>query len=363
MLSHNGRQNLNRRKKSGDEISGLMIGLMVMAVAFALSGCASLEGKFTPSTKADVGYFADRTITMLSQAEFTFDRNESVYTREFVDPEAPEEKHLWGVIDEIDALFNKILDYSANLVVIYESHNDDAGRIAAYADIMAPVDEDVLRQLGLNQQAWDALIADIRRQTKFLKAIEAAQPILSGAGWYMNVKLNEAVDATDQTATAIEKRIDDRFADVVRYHDALLDEKYAILEGLEEIYRAYAGDKSAYDRLRQSRAIRKKGLVPPGELSEDRLEAIANHLTTRLDALHKIGEEIEPEWTIYRAAHEELDRLHDKLQDSIRTARLLTMIWVHAHYQMASGKSAPAEWFDIQNFGETIGKGAAKAIF
>ena len=179
----------------------------------------------------------------------------------------------------------------------------------------------------------------------------------------MNVKLNEAVDATDEVALAMEKRIDDRFAQVVRYHDALLEEKYAILESLEQVYLAYTGDQTAYDRLRQSKAIRKKSLVPQGELSEDRLEAIANHLTTRLDALHSIGEEIEPEWEIYRAAHQELDNLYDKMMDSIRTARLLTMVWVHGHYQMASGKYERAKWFDIQDIGQAATKGAVRAIF
>ena len=84
---------------------------------------------------------------------------------------------------------------------------------------------------------------------------------------------------------------------------------------------------------------------------------------TRLDALHRIGEEIEPEWKIYRAAHQELDDLYDKMLDSIRTARLLTMVWVHAHYQMASGKSKPAEWFDITNVGAVALKATAKAVF
>jgi len=356
-------QNLTRSNGSSYETCGLKTGLMIMAVALALSGCASLEGKIAPSTKADVGYFADRTITMLSQAEFTFTRNESVYTREFIRPDAPEEKHLWGIIDEVDALFEKILDYSLNLVVVYETNSDDAARVAAYADSIETVDADVLRQTGLNQQAWDALIADVRRQTKFMKAVETAQPILSGAGWYMNLKLNEAVDATDQVAQAMEQRIDERYAEVVRYHDALLEEKYAILDALEQVYHAYTGDQTAYDRLRQSRAIRKKSLVPKGKLSEADLEAVANHLMTRLDALHRIGEEIEPEWKTYRAAHQELDNLYDKMMDSIRTARLLTMVWVHAHYKMASGKSEPAEWFDIKNAGIAIGKSAVKLIY
>lgn len=338
---------------------GLKAILIALSFALVLSGCASFEGKFVPANRADVGYFADRTITMLSQAEFTFTRNESVYTREFFEPNAPKEKHLGEILDEVDALFNRILDYSLNLVIIYESNSDDNARIAAYADYIEVIDEDILRQTGFNQEAWQSLVSSVRKQTKFMKALETAQPIFSGAGWYMNIKLSEAVEATDQVALVMEQRIDDRYAQVTQYQNALLDEKYAILEALSQVYHAYAGDKSAYKRLSQSRAIRKKNLVPQDGFSEDKLEAIATHLMTRLNALHRIDEEIEPEWVIYRTTHKELDDMYDKMMDSIRKARMLTMIWVHAHYQMASGRAEPAEWFDVK----AIGQGALGTIF
>ena len=37
----------------------------------------------------------------------------------------------------------------------------------------------------------------------------------------------------------------------------------------------------------------------------------------------------------------------------------LIIVWVHAHYQMASGKEDPAEWFDI---GRTAGYVLRKGI-
>ena len=64
-------------------------------------------------------------------------------------------------------------------------------------------------------------------------------------------------------------------------------------------------------------------------------------------------------WSAYRAAHEGLDRLHQKIIKSANTARVLTIVWVHGHYEMALGKKAPAEWFDVERFGEL----AVKAVF
>lgn len=250
-----------------------------------------------------------------------------------------------------------------NLVVIYETNEDNEARVAAYADRVEIVDPEILRQIQFEEKDWKALFARVRKQKKIMAALETAHPIMNGVSLHINALLNQMVDATDQVALEIEQRIDERFVEVTRYYDILLDEKYAVLAALEKLYRVYAGEKEAYQSLRESEAIRKKSLIPRRELSEQDLEAVGQHLMKRLDALHRIGQEIEPEWEIYRAAHMELDKLYDKMLGSIRIARMLTMIWVHTHYQMASGKTEPAEWFDIKNTGMAIGKTASSLVF
>jgi hypothetical protein len=47
------------------------------------------------------------------------------------------------------------------------------------------------------------------------------------------------------------------------------------------------------------------------------------------------------------------------MMNNIKSSRLLIIVWVHAHYQMASGKEDPAEWFDI---GRTAGYVLRKGI-
>lgn len=343
--------------------STLAFAMTFIWAVIALSGCAALEGKFAPSKKADVGYFADQTISMLSQTNFAFTRDETVYTRDFVDLESPADKRLYALEEEVETLFQKIIDYSMNLVVIYETNEDNEARVAAYADRIEIVDPEILRQIQFEEKDWKALFVRVRKQKKFMAALETAHPIMNGVSLHINALLNQMVDATDQVALEIEQRIDERFVEVARYYDILLDEKYAVLAALEKLYRVYAGEKEAYQSLRESEAIRKKSLIPRRELSEQDLEAVGQHLMKRLDALHRIGQEIEPEWEIYRAAHMELDKLYDKMLGSIRIARMLTMIWVHAHYQMASGKTEPAEWFDIKNTGMAIAKTASSLVF
>jgi hypothetical protein len=321
--------------------------LGVLLFAISLSSCTTLSTKFRGVTKADIGFFADETITILSQADFAFTRNETVYTREFFSPDGVEEHQLQALVTQVEILFDRILDYSLGLVVIYQTKGSDAKRVEAYADSLEIIDDKFLEAVKLPRESFEELIAEIRKQEKFIDALQAAQPILNGAGWYMNTVLNDMVDATDKLALRVEEQIDKRYAEIIWYQEALEEEKNTVLNALKLVYNTFSGDKGAYDRLRASGAIRQQGLLPKSTPSQKELEAIADHLMTRLEALHKISQQVDPMWNLYRAAHTELDQLYDKMIESINKARVLIIVWVSAHYQMASGKKAPAEWFDI----------------
>ena len=340
-----------------------MICLCVLLLAIGFSGCAGLKGKFTRSTKTDIGYFADQTIALLSKADFDFTRDESVYTREFFDPMGEEERELIRLEDEVDQFFKDIIDYSFGIVVIYETNKKDEKRVKAYADDLASADEELLQQLDLPREAFDKVIEDIRKQENLREALQAAQPIINGAGWYMNRTLNELMVAVTRVGIKMDAAIDEEFADVIRYQEALEAEKYAILSAFEAVYETYRGDKGAYKTLKANRAIRRKDLLPQRHPTDKQLEAIAEHLKNRLEALDLVRRVIQADWDDYRAAHNELDKLYDKMLRSIRTARLLTIVWVHAHYEMAKGVSAPAEWFDVEKAGATVVKAGVKAIF
>ena len=68
--------------------------------------------------------------------------------------------------------------------------------------------------------------------------------------------------------------------------------------------------------------------IPKGTPTIDELEAIGGHLYIRPKALHLIEQEIAQDWDNYRAAHRELDRLHDKVIEQNRRVRLITLVWL-----------------------------------
>ena len=323
-----------------------------VALLLSLTGCAGFTEKFQPQTTEDVGYFADQTVTLLNQADFGFSRDETVYTREFYDNEGELESRLNSMVDEIDYIFEGIIEYSVELVLIVQANDTDEARINAYANYLEKAsreNERLYAQVRLPKEVYQQVLEKIRAQTKLRYALINAQPILSGLGWHMNTLLNDIKDTTDAVAFKMEERIDERYAEVIRYQKALEKEKYNVLRALSYVYLTFAGDKEAYQKLRKSNIVRDKKILPKSVPDEDGLRKIAEHLRIRLDALENIGEDILQDWEVYRATHNELDQLHAKMMKSIHLMRMLTMVWLHAHQQMAAGKTQPAEWFEWQD--------------
>ena len=60
-----------------------------------------------------------------------------------------------------------------------------------------------------------------------------------------------------------------------------------------------------------------------------------------------MSQQVDPMWERDRSAHAELNHLYDRRIESINNTRVLMMAWLDAHYHMATGRRAPAEWFDI----------------
>ena len=93
------------------------------------------------------------------------------------------------------------------------------------------------------------------------------------------------------------------------------------------------------------------------------MSKIAEHLIKRLEITHKIWQEIEPDWELYRATHRELDELYNEIRNGLNQTRAIVIIWARAHQKMAAGKTNPAEWFDIDDAPSQLFKLGSKAIF
>ena len=89
---------MHKRKRTQQfmvaKISILVYRFQLILLLLIVSGCAALEGKFKPTTTANVGVFADNTIAMLNETNLGFSKGQAVYTRQYYAPSEAEEQKL-----------------------------------------------------------------------------------------------------------------------------------------------------------------------------------------------------------------------------------------------------------------------------
>ena len=174
--------------------------------------------------------------------------------------------------------------------------------------------------------------------------------------------LDEIYDAAEALEKQLDNRIDEEYAEVIRYQQSHNREKYLVLTGLNDLYDAYQNDESAFKRLIQSDAIRSNKLIPRGVPTEAELSQLAQHLLNRLEVMHKIWQEIEPDWQLYRKTHRELDENHIKVLEDANRLRITMIVWLRAHQKMAAGITNPAEWFNVEDAPTELFKLGTKAV-
>jgi len=323
--------------------------IAVIFLLVACGGCATMKKKFTPSTKANIGLFADNTIAILDDLELDMSRNETVITRRFFNPSEPEERRVLALADQTRKGIGRIVQYSISLVSLSESSGTEQDKVAAYADYVATFKSNIVQRLNMDPHHYDALIDDIRRQSDLLSALQTAQPILNRAVMDGIMRLSELSAAIGALAEKIDGKIEAEYADIIRYHEKLEDEKFFILSAFETIYDAYRTDSPDLSGLAKSGVIWIPEIIPKGRPTQKELREIAKHLQGRMNAMHKVQQEIQSDWEEYRSGLREVDNVATATVERINRIRLILLVWVRAHQKMASGVVESAEWFDIND--------------
>ena len=334
---------------SQKNVSRFLMLVVIMLSVSMLSACSSFSKKFSTTMAEDVDVFADQTISIMSEADLGFGKGDSIYVRPFIDLEAPEEKAFLAAEEKSAKLLRGMVLYSLDLSRIAETYDSDDDKINAYADLMAGIRDETQQNMNFTKESYAELIAEIRDQSTFRAALLKAQAIVNLFGQYLNQEMNEFSGQTTILVAAVDQRIDDRYKDVIEYQRALEKEKYAVLRGMGQLYKYYSGEDQAYSRLIDSGVIRETELIPKGEPDKKQVRALGQHLNDRLKLMHLIGQEIQPDWDTYRATHRELDEKQAEIKRRITAVRAISVIWTRAHLKMASGKSEPAEWFDVED--------------
>lgn len=322
--------------------------LILLGIATSLLfGCASFKQKFRNRTSANIGFFADSTITMLSDQDMAITREEMLLVRRFYDEHAKEEQRVTELNNGLKKMIRGLVRYSIEIVDIAESDQPEELKIEAYADYISQFRAGMLEYEIMDSLSFDGIILEVREQTEFLIALRKAQVILNAAVMTAAVEIDTLIEATETLSEKIDTLIDNEYEDIIRYRQKLEREKFDILTAFEIIYDAFRDEEPRLTALRESGVIWTPEILPEGRPERSDLEKIGEHLKARMDVFAAVHTTLQPNWDDYLAAQRELDVVTDKSIAGAKRARILLLTWARAHQKMTSGKVDPAEWFDI----------------
>jgi hypothetical protein len=340
------------------------LAVIVLTSLLLLSGCASMDGKFSESESENLGPFATQTIAIVGESDFGFTERRAVYIRKYAIPgsASPEVEAFFSNAAALDRLFRGIIGYSMKIVALSESGKSQEEQIEAYADYVMSFSAESVKKMGGTPADQQALAAKIREQDKYLEALRTAQPMIDGVTEYGEILLAEIEASSGGAVASIETQVDEGSTELIQYTDLLVDKRNSLLLGLQYIYEYENGDETALQSLIDSNIIRSKKLELKKDLTEKELRKVEAHLVARLESLSAVADTIEPDWIRYRETHAEIDNIYSQVLFEIRQARLALLTWERAHRLMSSGKSDPAEWFSLSDAPGAILKLGTKAI-
>lgn len=337
--------------------------LIIICAAALLGGCTTYKQKFGKGTVADIGFFADSTVTMMGSLDLQMGRNEALLTRRFFNMEDSEEQAVVKLDTEFQATLHGLMEYSIKIVSIAESGRGDLEMVEAYADYLDQFRETMLEHELIDSSSFDRTVRDVREQEHFLNALRTAQPLLNAVAMNSILSVDELQDAVMVLVKKVDLKIDEEYADIARYRSTTLEnEKSDILKAFEIIYTAYRAEEPELSALRESGVIWTPEIIPEGRPSREDLGKIGDHLEARMNAMHRIHQEIEPDWNDYLETQRELKTITKRSMTMIQQTQIIMLTWVRAHRKMADGTSDPADWFDIGESTKALLKTAPRAV-
>lgn len=336
--------------------------IITLCAAALISGCASYKKNFKNKSVADIGMFADSTITMLSQLHLTLNRDETLLVRRFLVADGAEEQLVLTHSDDLKRGLENIVKYSIDIVNIAEMDGPQTNKVHAYADYLVQFREDMLTNPEIDAEAFDNTIEEVMAQEEFLQALRKAQPLLNAAILSGALGVDDLIDALEDMALVLDTRIDEEYKEIIAFRTKLEQEKFNIMTAFEIIYDAYRMEEPNLQALKDSGVIWTPEIIPEGRPTKEDLGKIGEHLHKRMDALQTVQDAMRPNWEDYMATHRELDAIIDETVANVQQSRIMMLTWVRAHQKMASGTTDPAKWFDIGEVTKSLIKSAPGAI-
>ena len=318
----------------------LALALTCVLVMGALGGCSAFKSK----KRLDMGRVAEDMIAVTGEIQYSLGQKRPVYIRGY--QETPQLASLEYETERARMLVRGVIDYTTRLVTIGDSHRPESEKASALADylqdLLPTVIEEPDRTLDLTRAQVDTILANVRAQTTFLGALDAAQPVVDEVSIASRAIFDDTKAAMDAAVTALRQRIEDRFRDVLTADEKLERRQIAAVFGLDYLPLIRKGVPGALDSLLALEPSLPALVATRDGLDASEIQLIEDRMLTILVRTREVREQLEPDIERYHEHLRELDELENLWRAQVRKARVAVLAWARAHKLMAQGVTDPA---------------------
>lgn len=347
-------------------LHNLMRIMLTLSLLVVLYGC----DKFVKQESENLAPFANQTIDLIGTLEYSLTDSEILYLRDiadYIDEDDPYTRYI-ALEDQVGNMLVALVTYSLQIVTISEqniSENEKANLIAdvVVALIDLVIQDEVVVNENRDEKKIDAIIVQVRQQEEYLEALRLLMPLINEFSAHAGRVLNELDKEKQQVALLIDAAIDKKYASARELHKEMRlakDDMFRTLINLNQysVTRepVYLDKMKSYGMFSVLAATENKKSLSTKELSQ-----LHQAVTAELGVVNENYKQLMPDVREYQQSHKELLELIESKEDAIREARLTFLVWSRAYQKMASGKTEPAEWFDVSDTGELLFGAAKKA--
>ena len=318
---------------------------------------------FKGSVKMNMQPFSDNTAVLFNEAvkvsrPFQF-KNLSTYT---------DVEEYYTIKEKSKPLIKAlkgIVYYSNQIVVIYNSRLTDKQKniqLAFYLqEAFAKVKhKERLDSIGLNKEAVNLVLTDIRNSERYLDGIAAADPIINTIVLGLFDGLDEIEEGILPIIDSFESQILEEFSLVIDNYLRIKNLQNSTQETLSKLYLFWTKDRTILDSLLKSDLSLSYYIKSPDAVSQEEFQRIEDYLFRRLGRIDEMLKQLEDDGLEYLAKKGEISNWHLQVDEKVSIARNAIIIWAQSHRNLGKGVEVPP-LLDMSTILEMMGPSVGKA--
>ena len=327
------------------KVTHAYIRVIALLAGIPLAAACTATKMERPSDE-QIAPFSEHTIAMAAELQFGLQQADALLTRKFAeDADSPEVIRFAASRDQVNRALRAIVIYSIEVVDLAESDPGEGVNdvLAGYVETLAAE----IRQLRgaqpyLTDLDYDAQFAAIREQERLPDGLHAAQPIIDDVAGIVESMLYTLTDTLVAASDEIDTEIQAEHAAVLRHRTILIERQARVLEQLELVNAARAGDDDAWAGLLEADEELRTVIGARGKRTPKHLAEAESLLVGRLDTISAIETNIQPSYELYLSRSRELDQQQAEGLGGARRARIAVVLWARGHRRFASGETGPS---------------------